>query len=267
MTTPSASFTIVPGAAGSPLVLHVPHSGTAIPADARSSIVLDDAALQEELAHMTDAHTATLAMEAARLSGAAPWLFINRLSRLVIDPERLPDEEEEMAAIGMAAVYTATSHRTALRAADPARDAALRVKYADPYATAFTELVEQRLAATGQAVIIDEHSYPSRPLPYELHQGDARPAVCVGTDEVHTSEALLDVVLGALEGIGSIALNQPFRGTYVPLRHYGRERRVQSVMVEIRRDTYMEEPGGNMHGGAEAVVAGLAEAVRALTPA
>ena len=38
-----------------------------------------------------------------------------------------------------------------------------------------------------------------------------------------------------------VALNTPFAGTIVPLKHYGKEPRVNSVMLEIRRDQYMDE--------------------------
>jgi hypothetical protein len=34
------------------------------------------------------------------------------------------------------------------------------------------------------------------------------------------------------------ALNTPFAGTLVPLKHFGKEPRVNSVMLEIRREVY-----------------------------
>lgn len=150
------------------MILHVPHSARRIPSEVRAGIVLDEAALERELDHITDAHTAELADAAAQRCAVAPWRFVNRLSRLVVDPERFPDEREEMSSVGMGAVYTRTTHRDVLRPAD-ADPEPLIDRYFRPYARAMTEAVADRLAATGRAVIIDVHSYPSTPLPYELH--------------------------------------------------------------------------------------------------
>ena len=44
----------------------------------------------------------------------------------------------------------------------------------------------------------------------------------------------------------------------MPLRYHRREPAVTALMVEIRRDTYMTEPGGPPHAGLEAVAAALA---------
>lgn len=190
MTDAPASFALVPGAAASPVILHVPHSSREIPAGVRSGIVLSDAELERELDHMTDSHTAEIAGRAAGLAGLTPWRFVNRVSRLVVDPERFPDEREEMAAVGMGAVYTRTSHREELRRADT-DPGPLIERYFRPYARAMTEAVADRLAATGRAVIVDVHSYPAQPLPYELHGGGPRPPVCLGTDAFHTPPGLL----------------------------------------------------------------------------
>ncbi|GAA2488542.1 N-formylglutamate amidohydrolase [Streptomyces longisporus] len=261
---PSPSYALLPGAPGSPVILHVPHSAREIPAEVRAGIVLDGPALERELDHITDAHTAEIAAVAAELAEVAPWRFVNRLSRLVIDPERFPDEREEMLAVGMGAVYTRTTHREALRGEDT-DPAPLIERYFRPYARAMTEAVADRLAATGRAVIVDVHSYPSAPLPYELHGEGPRPPVCLGTDSFHTPRELLAAVREAFAGCGETGLDSPFSGTYVPLEFYGKDQRVSALMVEIRRDTYLTEPGGPAGPGLTRLARALAALVDAVT--
>lgn len=249
-----------PGSARSPVVLHVPHASRCVPASAREHILLDDAELELELDRMTDTHTDQLAACAARDAVERPWVFENLLSRLVVDPERFPDEREEMREVGMGAVYTSTSHGDELRAGDPAYTRLLLAEYFDPYTQAMTQLVADRLVATGRAVVIDVHSYPHLALPYELHTAGPRPAVCLGTDDFHTPAWLLDAAREAFSECGEIALNTPFSGCYVPLRHYRSDREVSALMLEIRRDTYLHEPAGARTAGFNA----LAEALTGL---
>ncbi|MEU2227418.1 N-formylglutamate amidohydrolase [Streptomyces sp. NPDC018347] len=257
MTDPTASFELLAGAADSPVLLHVPHSARTVPADVREGIVLDDAELERELDHITDAHTAEIAARAAALAGRRPWRFVNRLSRLVVDPERFPDDREEMLAVGMGAVYTRTTHRGELRPADTDPEPLL-ARYFRPYASAMAEAVAGRLAATGRAVVIDVHSYPAAPLPYELHGSGPRPPVCLGTDAFHTPPELTRAAREAFAGCGETGLDSPFAGTYVPLEFHGTDARVGALMVEIRRDTYMTEPGGPAGPGLERLAGALA---------
>lgn len=257
------AFELLPGAPESPVLLHVPHSARAIPGDVRAGILLDDAALERELDHITDAHTAELAERAAGLAELAPWRFVNRLSRLVVDPERFPDEREEMLAVGMGAVYTRTTHREELRPGDT-DPGPLVERYFRPYAEAMTRAVAERLAATGRAVVVDVHSYPARALPYELHGGGPRPPVCLGTDPFHTPPKLLDAARAAFAACGETGLDSPFSGAYVPLEHYGTDPRVEALMIEVRRDTYMSEPGGPAGPGLDRLAAALGALVDAL---
>ncbi|WP_107428766.1 N-formylglutamate amidohydrolase, partial [Streptomyces kebangsaanensis] len=257
MPDTAPSFALLPGADDSPVILHVPHSAREIPADVRAGIVLDDGALERELDHITDSHTARIAEVAAGLAGLTPWRFVNRLSRLVVDPERFPDEREEMLAVGMGAVYTRTTHRDVLRAADTDPEPLIE-RYFRPYAEAMTKAVADRLAATGRAVIIDVHSYPSAALPYELHGEGPRPPVCLGTDAFHTPPELTEFARRAFEPCGETGLDSPFQGAYVPLEFYESDARVGALMVEIRRDTYMTEPGGPAGPGLDRLAEALA---------
>jgi N-formylglutamate deformylase len=251
-------FEVFRGDPASVVVLHVPHASTYIPAGVRRGIRLDDERLAAELALVTDAHTDVIAGRAAAGAATTPFRFVNRTSRLVVDPERFPDGREEMRAVGMGAVYTRTTHGEVLRDAE---DPDLLTRYCHPYAEALTSTVDERRAAAGRVTIVDVHSYPSRALPYELHGDGHRPRICLGTDPFHTPPDLLDA---ARDAFGETAENTPFAGCYVPLAHYGVARDVSSIMIEIRRDTYMSEPGGPAHDGIDGIVGALTALINRL---
>ncbi|MFD1523958.1 N-formylglutamate amidohydrolase [Pseudonocardia yunnanensis] len=252
------------GDARSPVLLHVPHASTEIPSWTRPHLVLDDDELAAELAALTDHHTDLIATIAAERARVRPWVLVNRVSRFVVDPERFPDEREEMAAAGMAAVYTRGTRGQPVRADDAAHRDLLLAAYYTPWAAAVQAAVDDRIDATGRAVLVDVHSYSTAPLPYELHADGPRPAVCLGADPVHTPSWLVAAAESAFAAIGSVSVNSPFAGTYVPLAHYGTDPRVLSVMIEIRRDGYMAEPGGAPTPGAARVAGALADLVDAV---
>lgn len=243
------SFRVIPGHPESQVIVHVPHASTVIPDNVRAGILLSDADLLAELALMTDALTDEIAEAAAEDATLSPWLFINLCSRLVIDPERFPNAEDEVMdspEIGMGAVYLRTSDGQSLRTEDPAGHSDLIESYFRPYSDALATLVEQRLAAVGRAVIIDLHSFPREELPYErlIHADFPRPECCIGTDPAHTPPSLVTAVKKAFAPIGECRLNEPFAGTYVPLPFYQTDERVSSVMVELRRDIYLSTNDG-----------------------
>ena len=236
----------------SPVILNVLHASREIPSDVRDGIVLGDAALAAELLMMTDSHTDLIAARACASSVHEPWRFVNAYSRLVVDPERFPDDREEMLAVGMGAVYTSTAHGGALRLPDPARSDALIQCYFEPYGRALGELVEARLAAMGRVTILDVHSFPSVALPYELHADLRRPAICLGVDPFHTPPAVAAAAHRRFAEFGEVLENEPFVGTYVPLAHWGTTRAVTSMMIEIRRYLYMHEATGEPRPDARA---------------
>jgi N-formylglutamate deformylase len=237
---------IVPGDDRSPVLLHVPHAGTLVPNWTRALLLLDDAELAAEIAALTDHRTDALARAAAERAALAPWVVVNAVSRFVVDVERFPDEREEMAAVGMGAVYTHGTRGQRLRAEDPAHIEALLAAYFRPWGAAVAGLVD-----TGRTVLLDVHSYPHDALPYERHADGPRPPVCLGTDPTHTPPWLVAAARAAFADLG-VGLNSPFSGAYVP-----EGRTVAALMVEIRRD---------VHGAQEPeLVAALAALVDAAT--
>lgn len=233
-------LTVVPGDEGSPVIIHVPHSSHLIPPAVRADLILTDKELADELDEATDTATDQIALTALTHVRVRPTIVINDLSRLVIDPERFPDGDPAEA-FGRGAVYTRTCSGVKLRAEPYPRRAELIAAYFRSYADAVTDAVENRLNACGRAIVIDLHSYPEKPSAFE-DAAAPRPRLCIGTDRQHTPPWLIDAARGALTSLGEISENTPYSGTYVPLRYYGIDERVTSVMIELRRDTYLTDP-------------------------
>jgi N-formylglutamate deformylase len=233
----SLGFSITQG--DIPVILHVPHSSRQIPADIRSGILLDDESLIVELDEMTDSHTDLVAQNAVADLKLKPWIFQNTLSRLVIDPERFPDEREVMNKVGMGAVYMKSSIGEDLRSPDfdtkPLID-----QYFKPYAKAFTDLVGDLLKKHNSVFIIDVHSYRVNQHPNAVNHGQARPPICLGTDDFHTPVWLRQLAKDCFSTVGEVIENQPYAGTYVPLDFYEKDDRVLSVMLECRADQFLD---------------------------
>ena len=231
-------FEIIPGDQDSRVVIHVPHSSTFIPAKLIPEFLLTPPQLAIEAQLMADIHTDKLALAVYEQAAKKPWLFINRTSRLVVDPERFPDDTEVMNKVGMGVVYTKTSDQKPLRGANEAKRLELVSQYFEPYSRALEQLVDEIFTRHGSATIIDLHSYAVEPLGYEINKHGPRPNICLGVDEFHTLAELASLAHECFADLGTVGVNSPFAGTYVPLKFYGTEPKVQSIMLEIRKDTY-----------------------------
>ncbi len=146
-----------------------------------------------------------------------------------------------MSARGMGAVYTHGHALTPLRRNAVCREDLMRRFYL-PHHQALEAAVRAHLDRFGSALVVDCHSFPEVSQPYEMDQTRLRPEICIGTDPFHTPE----IIAGALERIYRsagylVARNTPFAGSIVPASSYHRDPRVRSVMIELRRDIYMDE--------------------------
>ena len=73
-------------------------------------------------------------------------------------------------------------------------------------------------------------------------------------------------MLASFECLGySVAADYPFSGTLVPMKHYHRDRRVLSVMIEINRSLYMDEKTGRKTEGFLAVKEDIASVIMGLS--
>jgi N-formylglutamate deformylase len=172
------------------------------------------------------------------------------VSRLVVDPERFVDDSlAAMAERGMGVIYTKTAHGAVLRDEPGASSrAALLDEYYHPHHAKLLALAAQSIELYGSCLLVDCHSFPSRALPYERQPDDApRPQICIGADGFHTPKELAEELMQFFSGKGySVALNVHFAGALTPLKLYRNESRLRSIMLEVRRDLYMDEQTRSM---------------------
>ena len=192
---------------------------------------------------MTDRYTDEIFSCVAEVGGVS---MVYNYSRLVLDPERFRDDKnEDMAAKGMGVIYTKDSNGRKIRKINQHERNLLLQNIYDPYHSTITKEVQELLAKFGKCLIIDAHSFPAIPLPYENSQGTKRPQICIGTDPYHTPEDLIQLIQNYFEGINlTVKINKPFSGCYVPAKFLHQENRVKSIMIEINRELYMDEVTG-----------------------
>jgi len=232
------------------MILHIPHSSRNIPEALRGQFVLDDHALEQEAVRITDAFTNELFVypDACRV--------VFEVSRLVVDVERFShDCDEPMSRVGQGMIYTKTCTGEPLRRELSEEERRfLKSEYYVRHHELLRRTVLDELLAGGKALIVDCHSYPSRPLPCDVSREENRPDFCIGTDTFHTPPALLQVVDSAVRGRGySVGVNSPYSGTLVPSAFYRKNPNVRSVMIEVNRKLYMDEEAGTKSSGFESV--------------
>lgn len=222
------------------VLIHIPHCSLNIPDHYRDQMLLSEVEIQAEMLLMTDRYVDEL------FDFQGVMIHQNNVSRLVMDPERFrSDANEPMALQGMGAIYTKTSQGRTYRALSTGEKENLLVSLYDPYHLDFTDKVESILRRTDRCLIIDAHSFPAKPLSYEIHQAPDRPDICLGFDAYHMNQQMIDVAKEYFQSYRlSVALNFPFSGSIVPMRFYHQDRLVQSLMIEINRALYMDEKTG-----------------------
>jgi N-formylglutamate amidohydrolase len=229
-----------------PLFLHLPHDSSLIPSEELADFVVPSEALRRELLRLTDWHTADLYAR-----GADPQDILRaEVSRLVVDVERFDDDLlEPCAAVGMGATYVKTCAGNRLRDLSATRRAELLDRYYWPHHRRLDEAAAERIRRFGRCVILDAHSFPARPLPTQV-DFSAPPEIGIGTQPGHTSPELRALAESFFRGHGFVVgIDVPFSGAIVPNRFFRKDAPLQSVMIEVRRDLYMDEESGERHAG------------------
>jgi len=231
-----AVFTLTHGTA--PLLVSVPHVGTAIPEDIAAALVPRALARED-----TDWHLAEVYAFARELGAS---LLVPRHSRYVIDLNRPPENAPMYPGANNTELvptrfFSGDALYRAGRLPDEKEVARRLDTYWRPYHEALAGELARLRAAHGMAVVWDGHSiqaelpwlFPGR-LP-DLNLGTAAGASCAQA----LRATLMDVL--AAQSSFSHVTDGRFQGGYIT-RHYGRPaERIHAVQLEMALSTYMDE--------------------------
>jgi len=217
------------------LILHIPHSSTYIPIS--DGYVVDVDVLNAEMQKLTDWYTDDL------FHSQSDTMIVSHFSRIFCDVERFADDAHEpMAQYGMGALYQKTCTGEPLRDITPAWQKQIMQQFYYPHHQHLTLAVDKQLANFGKALVVDCHSFPETPFLPLLYQKGKQPDFCIGTDTFHTPQKLVNQTLAFFQQAGyTVAINEPYSGTLVPMSYYQTNPEVQSIMIEINRKLYLKE--------------------------
>lgn len=230
------TFTLTRGT--TPLLVSLPHVGTAIPDDVASALMPRARALED-----TDWHLAEV-YGFARALGAS--VLVPRFSRYVIDLNRPPEN---------APMYPGANNTELVpthffsgdplyregRAPDEREVERRRDAYWRPYHDALAGEIARLVAAHGHAIVWDGHSIQAElPWLFEGRLPNLNLGTASGTSCAPALRADLMDVLAAQSSFSHVTDGR-FKGGYIT-RHYARPAdRVHAVQLEMALSTYMDE--------------------------
>jgi N-formylglutamate deformylase len=218
------------------IILHVPHSSINIPIT--EGYVVENESLNKEIIKLTDWYTDDLFYSDTDIIIRAEF------SRIFCDVERFTDDKQEiMAQFGMGVLYEKSDAGETLRKVTPKLREKILNDFYWKHHHKFTQAVNEQLQLFGKAIIIDCHSYPSIPLIRDLNKNSNRPDFNIGTDAFHTPKHLIDLSVEFFKNAGfTLGIDWPYKGSIVPLAHFNKNKNVQTIMLEINRALYLQEP-------------------------
>jgi len=248
----------------SPLLISVPHAGTAVPSPIFARFSAPASGLPD-----TDWFV-------DRLYGWAPGLgaglIVAPLSRYVVDLNRPPDDrplyssKETSLSTSMVPLNTFAGDAVYRDGSEPDEQEVIArtANYWSPYHQRLREELDRIRRAHGHAVLLDAHSIRSRvPLLFEGQLPDLNLGSNGGLSAAPGLRAAALSVLQA--GAHSVVLDGRFKGGYIT-RHYGNPAGgVQALQLEMAQSVYMqEEPPLWIDHRAEAIQVLLRSLVRML---
>lgn len=214
-------------------IFNIPHASTRVP---NMVGYVDVSSILSEIQLLTDWEVDKI----FEVEGVSR--MVADFSRVFCDVERFADDSKEiMANVGMGVVYTTRDNGEPLRfLTDKVKNSIIKEFY-KPYHGRFERMVTKKLKTYGVAKIVDCHSFSDVPFQRDLNQLPNRPDICIGTDEFHTPNYLTDFFVRGFENMGfTVKVNSPYGGSIVPMKYFHKNKNVESIMIEINRNLYMD---------------------------
>ena len=215
-------------------LIHLPHSGTDIPAQFFDDYLLPSDELTHNVYQYCDLYTDELFDDLFNIFGGVKSSY----SRLFFDPERFGDDEaEEMHKKHRLGWFyeNAILEKKPLRKRD--KKAAVR-SYFDAHHDELNKKTEEKLSLHGKCTVIDCHSFSNER--YWFHDPHlVLPDICIGFEEDHVDQELVEIIKEEFAEY-NISINTPYAGSLVPTDYWGKDFRVKSVMIEINKRLYLE---------------------------
>jgi N-formylglutamate amidohydrolase len=230
-----------------PLVVSVPHAGSAVPDEDLPLLALAGSQI------LRDADLFVDRLFAHAPSHGAP-LITASVSRYVLDVNRNPDDVDadvcpllaqpaKPCSRGLIWRQTTEGAPVLRRPLTPHEVQSRRARIHAPYHAALAALLEERRKAFGYAILLDAHSMPSLGRHGHTDPGARRADIVPGDVKGQSCDPrLMDLVSAHFASAGFIVRpNDPYMGGYVT-RHHGRPaQNVHAIQLELNRDLYMDE--------------------------
>lgn len=220
-----------------PIVFHIPHSSSNIPAGAWRFYTVPEWAIACEMLVLNDWFTNEI------FSYEGTSSIVSPVSRVFVDMERFVDDtQEEMSQFGMGVIYTKGAFGTQIRRplTEQEREKILQ-EYYYPHHKALESAIQDSIDKHDLCLLIDAHSFPDKPFLYENTCSQERPGICIGLTNSNTPSEIVEYISGRLRECGyTVAINYPYSGCLMPSRFID-DKRVSALMVEVNRKIYLED--------------------------
>ena len=216
------------------LVLNIPHSSSNIPDLKWYHLTIDQ--INKEILKLTDWYTDDL------FFSKDDYMIVADFSRIYCDTERfLDDNLEIMSKVGMWVLYTKTDDWMHMKTYNNKMKKEIINNFYKKHHDALTNAIEKELRKSGKTLIVDCHSFSNIPLKRDIDKTKNRPDICIGTDNFHTPNSLINFSQNYFSNLWYLVwVNSPYEWTIVPMKYYKKNKNVSSIMIELNKKLYLK---------------------------